>query len=418
MEERLDEYRKRLDKEEIPADLLDHAIEAGVQMARQEQKRRPRRIWILSVAMVAILLVGFSSIGKILEIIQHDKGLMSAVEHEYYEEIGVSEKKNGIEFVIDGAIADEKGLVLFYTIKTDEKQTNISFEDIDLKVLDGGKINPSSISSGGLHKRENSKKSSSGMLEFFFRDNLTSREFQLKTAVKGDGVRENFSLNFSLTKEIRMKKVYPLNKTVVIEGQKIDFVEATIFPLRVAIHLKIDPNNTKELLEIEDMRLVDEHGEVWSKILNGTTRTGVTEHEFIYYLQSNYFKEPKELYLAFGKIQAVDKEYREVVIDTEQMKILKQPPGNRLKGLEIYGGDIRMKLYTEKEFPYGIFSEVVDGKGNTVDITSNYMSSRRDEGYTLSGVTIPDLKSYPNPISLKLSFFPEWIIGDEKIKIK
>lgn len=418
MEEKLDKYRKKLDMIDVPESLLDEAIEAGFQKAKQEQKRRPRRIWILSVAMVAILLVGFSSIEKIMDLIQDDKGMRAAIEHDYYEEIGVSQKKKEVEFVIDGAIADESGIVIFYTIHTDKKQKSITTESLELKSSKGKQLDYDSLTYGGPHESEKGKKTYSGKIEYYFKNPLKERDFRLDIELKGDSVHEKFSLDFSLINALKEKKTFALNKTVTIEGQKVHFKEAVMYPLRVGIHVQIDPKNQKKILEFEDMRLEDEKGELWTKITNGITSTTISEYEFVYYLQSNYFKEPEELYLAFNKIQAVDKDYSAVVVDIEKEKILKQPPGNKLSGLEVSGQSIRLNLSLEKEFPYGIFSVVKDGDGHDMDIDSSFVSTYGEEGYQSVGISIPNLKSYPNPISLELSFFPEWIGGEERIRIK
>lgn len=433
-ENRLEEYKKKLDEIEVPEKALDLAIEAGLRRAKKE--RKPRTKWMLTAAMAAILILGFfgtirvspafanyiaeiPGMEKIVELIRHDKGMMTAIENDYYQELGVSVEKNGLEVVIDGAIADENGLILFYTLNTDEKQKNITTGEPDLRVLDGGKMVISSISYGFPHHSEKGEYSYSGTLEYFFQEPLTAREFQLDFNVEGDTVEEDVNLEFRLPDEISPKKTYPLNETATIEGQKIHFLEAVVYPLRVAVHVKLDPENTKELLEFEDLRLVDENGETWSKINNGTTASRISDDETIYYLQSNYFNEPEKLYLAFNRIQAVDKKTDAVVIDTEKKIILSQPPGNKLRDLEIRGNDVLFNLYTEKEFHYGLFLEVTDGEGNKIENDSSFWSSYREEESRQSmGITIPKLDSYPNPISLELSFYPEWIKGEGKIRIK
>lgn len=433
-EKKLNEYKKEFENIELPEEALDKAIEAGFQKGKQERKRKPRVRFIMSAAMVAILLIGFFTsirispafanylstlpgMEKIVELIRHDKGMMTAIEYEYYEELGVSSKENGIEVIIDGAIADENGLVLFYTLNANERQKEMFIESAKLKSLDGEEIVFGSMSYGFPHRSEEGEKSYSGTMEYFFQEPLTAREFQMDLEVKADSITEDFSLNFALTDEIKTKKTYSLNKTVTIEGQKIEFVEATVYPLRVAVHIKMDPENSKKLLEFEDLRLVDEYGEAWTKIVNGATGSRISENEVILYLQSNYFNEPEELYLAFNRIQAIDKEDSDIVVDIQEGKILKQPPGNKLRDLQVGPRTIRFNLYTEKEFSYSLFSVAKDGDGNKIDINSNFWSGR-ESGVSEMGVEIENLKTYKNPISLELSFFPEWIKGEQKIKIK
>lgn len=435
MEENLKKYKERLDQVVIP-EALEEAIESGFRKAYLEKRSHKRKKWWMSAALVAVLLIGFFTtirvspafahyvaeipgMEKIVELIRNDKGMLTAIEHDYFQGIGASEKKNGIEVVIDGAIADENGLVLFYTLKADEKQKYMVIERAKLKDANGKELEFSTASYGTPHYSEKGEKSFNGTMEYFFQEPLDESEFSLELQVEGDDVKEDFAFSITLDNEIRTKKTYEINKTVSIEGQKVYVTEAVVYPLRVAVHVKTDPQNSKKLLEFQDLRLVDEKGETWSKISNGMVASNISDDETIYYLQSNYFNEPEELYLVFNKIQAVDKEVSDVVVDTEKVEILKQPDGNRLRELRISGNDIIFNLYIEKEFPYSLFSGVKDGNGNEIEKTSGFWSSDREEqGFTEIGVTIPNLKGYPNPITLELSFFPEWIEGEGKIRIK
>lgn len=414
MEKKLEDYINSL---EVPEDKLDDAIFAGFQKAKREKVRLKGKKWWISVAAVAILLVGFSGIGKIYDLIRDDKGMLSALEHEYYEEIGVSEKKNGIEFVIDGAIADESRLILFYTVKTDKKQKEIKASEIEIKNLDQGVMDISSFSDEFNHQSDLGERSFSGKIEYSFNKPLTAKEYQLDLEIKGDVEKEKFSLNFILKNEFKEKKTYSINKTVTLEGQKIDFIDVTVYPLRVGVHFKIDPDNTKKILQLEDLQLVDENGETWLSIMNGLSAIQVEEGEFIYYLQSNYFKEPKELYLVFNRVQAVDKEYSQIVVDIEKEEILKQPKGNMLRDLEVSRNQIGFKLFTEKEFPYSIYSEVKDANGKSIDYGTSFWTGYQD-GYSSMWIRGSNFKIYANPITFEIAAFPEWIQGEAKIRIK
>lgn len=428
MEKKLEEYINSL---EVPEEKLDDAIFAGFQKAKREKVRLKGKKWWLSAAMVALLvLVFFTSIRvspafanyvseipgmeKIVELIRFDKGKINAIENDYYEKIGASIKKNGIEVVIDGAIADESGLVLFYTLNTDEIQTEIMMDNVALRNGNGKEVENYALSYGGPHYSEKGEKSFNGTIEYFFPEKpFLDRELQLEIKLRG----EKYTFPLSLKSDIKAKKTYAINQTVTIEGQNINILDATVYPLRVAVHMKMAPNNTKKLLELEDIRLVDENGEAWTKIKDGVNGSFISDNERIYYLQSNYFKEPKELYLAFNKIQAVDKEYDNVIVDFEKSEVLKQPKGERIRNLETSKYHVRFDFYTEEEFPYELISEAKDANGRDIDIESTSWEGYQ-EGHTNIRMGLSNLTKYTNPISLKLSYFPEWIEGEAKIRIK
>jgi hypothetical protein len=433
-EEKLTEYKHSYDDIKVPLDLLDEAILTGFQKGKAEKGRKPRnRKMLFSFMAAAIFFFGFFTsiklspafaayvadipgMEKVIELIRGDKGRMLAIENEYYHEIGVSQEKNGLEITIDGAIADENGLVLFYSIESAEKQKEVILEEVGLFHQNGQKLNWSSASMETHHTSEEGETSYNGSLEYFFDSLPVQKDFEIKLKVKSDQQTENYKLSFSLEKEIKTKKTYKINKSATIEGQKITFVEADIYPLRVAVHVKMDPANSKRLLNFDDIRLVDENDEVWNKINNGVFASRISENEAILYLQSNYFNNPERLYLEINKIQAVDKSEAFVVVDTDKEQLLKKPSGNQLYDFKVEEDYLIFKLQTEEEFNAFPFGAITDGNGE--EITPKQTEMLDHEGEVELRVNIPNLEEFTSPICLEVSFFPDWIEGDEKVRIK
>ncbi|WP_254782329.1 DUF4179 domain-containing protein [Bacillus sp. OK048] len=432
-EEKLTNHKNSYDNIDIPLELLDDAIVAGFQKAKVEKKRRPRaKKWMLSVA-AAILFIGFFTsvrlspafaeyvavipgMEKLVELIRFDKGKLQAIQHDYYEEINVSQEKNGLAFTVDGAIADEESLVLFYSLESLEKQKELTIEEVHLERFDGKKLDFGSYSGGRDFISQDGETTFNDMFEYHFHTPLKERSFRLRVKVKKDRQTEEYLLQFQLKKDIQKKKTIKLDKTVTIEGEKITFVTAEIYPLRVAVHVKMDPANTKKLLEFEDLHIVDEQGQTWNKIANGVTASRISDDEAIIYLQSNYFNEPKELYIILNKIQAVDKEDANIIIDTQNKQILKQPEGNLLTNLIVEGTHVGFKIDTKEEFNYHLISGAKDRNGNEIENPETSMS--RYEGQMEIGIHLPRLTPEMSPISLELSFYPSWIEGEGKIRIK
>ena len=430
------QLRNLYDRIEVPIELLDEAIFSGFHKAKAEEKKHSRRKRLLvTMAAAAIILVGFFSsihfspafanyisiipgMEKIVDLIRTDKGKISAIENDYYEKIDVSQEKNGLKFTIDGAIADENGLVLFYTVTSKDKKKMLETTNVQLESADGKSLDFGTIMAGRGFYSDKGEKTFSDLFEFYFQSPFDAKKLELKVLVKSDNLKEEFTLKFDLNKEIHPKKSYALNKTVTIEGQKIQFLTVDIYPLRAAIHVKMDPNNRKRLLGFDDLRLVDENGETWNKINNGITANGISPDESILYLQSNYFREPKELYLVLNKLQAVDKDEASVVVDTEKRQILKQPKGGFLSNLRVEGNDLIFDLHTEKEFNAFPFTTITDANGKVINSESSFLHTRNMKGITELGVDISNLKNQPNPISLELTAYPSWIRGNVKVKVK
>lgn len=433
-EEKLQDYKKMYDNVPVSLESLDAAILAGFQKAKNEEVKKPRRVkWVYSFVAAAVLLIGFLTsvrlspaladyvailpgMEKIVEMIRFDKGKMSAIENDYYQEIGASASDNGLKITIDGAIADEKGMVIFFSLEAERQQKNLYFDGFKIERQDGKEL-LYAVSSGSSLNSEKGETHFSGTIDYYFEKDLDTKEFNMELKISGDTSAE-FTIPFSLTKDLKLKKTYELNETVSIDGQKVTFISATVYPLSVAVHLKYDPANMKKILNLDDLRLVDENGEVWNKVNNGVTATNISENEHIIYLQSNYFRQPKELYLALNKLQAVEQDEKFVIVDVESEKILKQPEGDYLREVKVEGGYLQFTMVTEEKFSNYIFGRVFDSEGNELQSGSFTVGTREDIGETNFGIQIEKLGKLKGTVSVEVNSFPSWIEGDVKVRLK
>ncbi|MBP2240391.1 hypothetical protein J2Z40_000946 [Cytobacillus eiseniae] len=432
-EKDLSQLKKMYDDLPFPEEAIDEAIFSGFHQAKAHKNNPQKKKWLLSGLAAAVFIIGFltsirvspvfasyvSSIPgmeKLVELISDNKGLMSAVNHEYVQAINATQENENIKVTLDSVIADEKGMVVFQTIEVKEKQEKFYVNDLKLESADGTELHLGSYSYGAHQPHGDLRKTEMATMDFFFEEPLKTKEFIVTFTVETNDYEEDFRFLFTLEKPLKATKTVELNETVSIEGQKITVKNIKIYPLRVAVHVVMDPKNSKKILSFDDIHLVDENGEAWTKIANGFTAHFINDHEQILYLQSNYFKEPKELYLAMNKLQAVDQEDAYVKVDVENKKILNQPKGNLLADLKVENGSVSFMLDTEREFNYHLFSSIRDADGNDIEGSSGFWTGGNN-GMKEVGINFPQGK-YRNPLELKLSFFPSWIEGDVKIKVE
>ncbi|MBH0167000.1 DUF4179 domain-containing protein [Fictibacillus sp. 7GRE50] len=428
----LNDLKKEYENIPISLDSIDQAILSGFQKAKTEERksRIKKKRSAFGFIAAALLLIGlFSSIKmspalanyiselpgmeKIVSMIRDDKGRIAAVEKKYYQKQGVSDEKDGLKVTIDGTIADEMGMVLFYSIESKEKIKEVMFDDVKIRAKDGTALDEAYNSFGDVHSSEKGETKFSGEIEYFFEVPIEAKEYIVDLKIKD----KNFTINLKLN-EFKKKKEYAVQQTMDLEGQKINIEKVTIYPLRAVVKLKMNDENEKYILQLDDLRLVDENNEVWGNITNGITGSGDKDTEREVYLQSNYFKEPKELYLVLNSAQAIDKENAVIVVDTEKMKILKQPNGNKLRNLRKEDGQLVFDLHTKKPFHSAIFSTITDAQGKEIEVSSQSMSTEEEKGTTRLGIELPQIDPSQNPLTIDLSFYPEWIKGNEKIRIK
>src|SRR5690625_312168 len=145
-EEKLMQFKERIDDKKIPHMLINESISHGLNKAKVDKKPLRHRL-IFGIAAILILLVGCVATFWVVnpELLNDNKGLKDAINHEYYQEINVSENIDGMEVTFNGAIVDEKSFVLFYDIRTNEKFLEVDMNDLEVTDEQGNEIDGFSI---------------------------------------------------------------------------------------------------------------------------------------------------------------------------------------------------------------------------------------------------------------------------------
>ncbi len=427
-EELLNESKERLERIPVPDELVTVAIQEGYLKARHKKRKRQRISWAVSIA--AVLMLTFvtsirvsptfaSAVANIpwlepfVEMIQLDKGLEEAIENEYYESIGISQSKDGYTFTLDGVIVDETGAEIFYSLKEPEGEGSSNLEKIMFK---NGSEDLLKTSSYGYDHRTEENSSNKISVNFKEEKKLASKEFTLDITLDNTK-KTGFTIPFTLKNDIKEGKVYAINEEVEIDGQKIKIKEVTVNPLRVGITIQINPQNEMEIMTIENMRLEDENGETWGSVKNGVTAFGGSQDkERTFFLQSNYFREPKELYLKIDKVQALPKEESYLLVDLEKQEVLNKMVNDKVEILKVTSNELEYQIDSTEDFNYTLFSSGIDAQGNTVDIPSS--STVYKDDYVTVGTVYFETKNIVNPIKLPFSYYPNYLEESASVRIK
>lgn len=437
-EQKLTDFKDRLEKIPLPIDAADGAILQGLERAKREKMqnraKHKRSLWSLAAAAVLILVLvttirvspafanavaSIPGLEKFVEMIQNDKGLNAAFENDYYQPIGESQTIGNTTLTIDGVILDESGINIFYTIESPVDLKDIA---IDTPILENAKeIPPSSISFNSPVPEEGSPKIYTDILAFTFEKPATFDDLAFTLGLKAtlDGTEFDFSVPFTVPENVKPSITYALKKEVEVEGQKFTIEEVAIHPLRVGVKVSFDPTNTKKILQFEDMRLEDEKGEIWSSIANGISAHGDTDDgELTYFIQSNYFEQPEQLYLRINKMQAVDLEDSYLLVDTDKKTLLHAPKDGRLELTKATRTEIEMtmKMEQKQEHNYGIDKKITDANGELLDMRHSGGTSVY-EGKQDFNIGFND-NGYINPVRVELFSYPNYINGDVKIELK
>lgn len=432
-EEKLKQMKERLEQQALPLSEADEAIRKGMERAKMEQRKRRKRMKVFgSFAVVALLFLtlvtsirvspafanavaSIPGMEKFVDLISMDKGLDDAIQNDYYQEIGAAQTKDGHTLTIDGVILDESGMNVFYTIESEESLEGIQIEDAKLDSEDELPMGSTSYGNPGDEKEIHRYHD---RLDFHFSELYMSmnQEFTLTVEMKNHGEHTVFTVPFKVPEKLKQSDVYVLDQEVEIEGQKLTIKRVTVSPLRTGVEISLDPANDKKILQFEDLRLEDEKGEVWGSIRNGTSGFGGEDGSETLFLQSNYFKEPKKLFLRFNKVQALPQEEAIAEINTETGE-WRNPPDDqiRLVKSDLHHVEFEMKMNVEDDFPYFLFGLVTDENEKDVDTPST--SVYTDEDAKHWDVSF-DRVDYQNPLQLEWFAYPQYLEGDVRIELK
>lgn len=425
---------------------VEEAIRRGMTRAKAEGRRARRaKTWLrLSASAAAVFLFfiilsirvspDFASavsrlpgMEKIVELIAYDRGLVAAVDHDYYQPIGVSDTHDGLTLTIDGVIRDEGRIVLFYTITDQDGVTGARLAKPEFRLPDGSYLE------GGLSYSSvypNVEAAPAGMYSS-----------QMDVWISGEELPDQFTLEAKLetgnimlspTWEIPMQlrpfskedlRTYPLDRTVTIEGQKIHFRNVTVYPTRIAVEVEFDEANSKEVFSFIDLTLIGDNGERF--ISNGSN--GFGNRQTIYFVGSS-FTIPNSFRITGSMARAVDKNKMELVLDTERNEIL-QAPDEKVKIGYVEKGNsidewltitlVLSGILAEDNMHYGlIVSEFNDASGETYQMREFRQTSTGGiSGEQQITFYIPD-QTYEQPLTFHIDNYPEYIYEPFEIWVR
>jgi len=439
-ENKLTSAQAALENIDIPEIQLDRAISAGITKGKRKQKKN--LLLMRTLASAAILIFAFTALlrtsetfasyvtsipgmEKIVELVRFDKGLTAAIENDFAQKIGVSDEHDGLKITLDSAIVDEQMMVLFYKIDSSVGHKEIAIDKIQLTDAKGKELELSSSFYMGPIDLQKDGESVQEMTYYFYGkvapENM-KLSFQLaegrtETGELRDKLADTWVLPFSIDKEAYKDKreIIEVNKTVSFEGQKVTVEKVSIYPTRIGVTVHFDEKNTKQIFEIEDLRIVDESGEEWATVANGISASHISKDEREIYLQSNFFKNPKELYLRFSSIRALDKDQLTVVVDPDQLKIIERPSDGRLLRVEREGEDLKFTYLGER----GVtpFQNAIDSEGKQIGSGQSMWTT---DGVAEQQILLPYFgeDAAPGLITLQITDYPTKVKGDANIKVK
>ncbi|HET7627632.1 MAG TPA: DUF4179 domain-containing protein, partial [Bacillales bacterium] len=331
-----------------------------------------------------------------------------------------SVRHQGVTFTVKNVIADNSRMILFYTLDADHLDV-VNLESVQL--LDKNK-DPLPASVGfdpdGKHKGKiTASYGPSYQLQsaVYLKIRLTERSKTWTDTVK---------IPLDLAKIKDMKHVLPVNQTVHFGQQAVSVEKGIVYPTRIAVYVKFDPENSKRIFGFDQLQLVDGKGQVWSSMRDGVSASGISPTERILYFESNYFREPKALFLEGHNIRALDKDKLDLVVDLKHHQLL-QKPDDRIALTDITETQktitVKLALETDPSWDshrsYNLFrSTYRDAAGRTYENMLRSGTASTDENAKQLITFTIKKEPFQGPLTFQLMDYPNHVEKAFRVRVK
>ncbi|MEG0381311.1 MAG: DUF4179 domain-containing protein, partial [Kurthia sp.] len=322
------------------------------------------------------------------------------LDNDYFEEVQATASANGLTVTIVGVIADQSGMVISYEVDAPFDIADLNMKDV--KLFQDGEEVLASKTYGWVENEPTQHVD--GVIEISNNAGMSyeMRDFELVFQFE-DEKQTKLEIPFTLKNEIQPEKVFALNKEVEINGQKLTIKNVRISPLRISLDINIDSSNTMQLLELADLKLIDENGEEWSSIQNGFSASGhIRDGAITLYMQSNYFEQPEKLTLAIGSVYAVPKGQDFIEVDFWKQEVVSKPDYYEWP-IDVNGKEVSIRGDSLDDHGMQLLYEALS-HGEIIYPSSSTMyngEQQFESFYTYEqaeGLTKIDINFYPNSI--------------------
>lgn len=310
--------------EQIPDELETRLNRTIARAERREKRRRWLKplIGVTGTAAAFVLLVNSSVtfalaasrvpiVRELVEAVAFDPSLKAAVAHDYVQLVGDTYTQDGVTVTVEYLIADPMNVSVFYSLSDEQGR--------DLELIPhlqdtAGNALPVSMTFGeeGMEKNEGEKGLFDTLRTYLGLDKVQKTLYTWRLHASKEGVIQTqmqlkvevrnlehwkdaewnafdkpeaqesrapeamFTLDIPLTIEpqfLKSGRVFPVNQTVDVLGQKLTIDEIEVYPSNTRITWHTDPENDAWLTYLP-FYLTDEDGNRVDGIRNGVSGTG------------------------------------------------------------------------------------------------------------------------------------------------
>lgn len=420
----------------MPApDVLDLAIERGIRRAKRA--RRAVRFRVAGSTVAAVLLAFAIAVNVspafamavskipvlnwIVWVIEQDSGIRLALEQDYYQPVGLTVVQDGYRLTVEGLVADEGRMVLFYS---EEGGTTGNIRLLDgegRELVAGFSFTSDPYGEGTLQN----------VLDINMAEGHTVPGLVVLEAEAPDGMPVRLEVPVDRARFAGMTEMFEIGERVEVEGQRFTVEKAVLSPARIAVHIFPDPGNTKRIFSFHDLRLVLDGGEEIGKY-GGSGPDA--EGKIVYYFPSPYFKKPESIMLVGERLGALDKDNMTVVISLKEKSLLEAPTDQVTLDSITRMTDywlIKLKLKVLADWDNTLYhvvneSAFTDGTGRSFGfaaveggvVSASFDSFGPGHRVHTQYIRIPAEHEYADPLTFTIYHYPAYISEPFEVRIK
>ena len=431
-------------------------LETTVDRAYKRKRKRTAQLIVRPLAGLAacfavfVLLVNFCApvayacsqvpvLRELAAAVTFSRSLTDAVENEYVQPMDLSQTDNHITAEVAYLIVDQKQVNVFYRLDSDNYETLDA--DPEVRNAEGGHL-PCGYSSTGFGAENGELR----CLSIDFVDDNVPDSLRIKLDVYTNGIRHenvapeqsvddiysddpyekpDYLAHFDFLLEFDPKftatgKVFPVNQTVILEGQAITITDIEVYPTHMRVDIAESADNTAWLKRL-DFYIETDWGMKFDPVSNGITATGSTESPSMvsYRADSTYFYEADHLKLVITGAQWLRKDMETTYLNLVTGEHGELPEGAEFDSARKVGNEwvVRFRAkFIEDDAMYQLFgNKFYDVDGNEYEInqwSSTYGDFDEDGNATFFYDEFPLKKFTGDEVWLTPHYSHNWVAED------
>ena len=432
-------------------------LETTVDRAFKKKKKRTTQMIVRPLAgfaacfAVFVLLVNFCApvayacslvpgLRELAAAVTFSRSLTDAVENEYVQPMDLSQTQNDITAEVAYLIVDQKQVNVFYRLDSD-KYEKLS-ADPDVRSADGNRPESCSYHSTGFDAENGELR----CLSIDFVDNDVPDKLRIALRVNPNMVVEevapdhsvddlyssddvyeepSYLAEFEFLLEFDPKftaagKIFPVNQTVILEGQAITITDIEVYPTHMRVDIEESPDNTAWMKGLE-FYIETDWGMKFDAASSGIISTGSADSPSMvsYRADSSYFYEAEHLKLVITGAQWLRKDMETTYLNLVTGEHGEFPEGAEFDSARKVGNEwvvtFRAK-FIEDDAMYQLFgNKFYDADGNEYEInqwSSTYGDFDEDGNATFFYDEFPLLHFTGDEVWLTPHFSHNWVAED------